>query len=293
MSDYLGFARPFRNCFDATQIYTDEYSVETAGICTAIAIHTGNFVADIMLQYSQPQPWLLLQEGGKNTYVSSAMPQKRNPGILNNLRSKASSILGDATGAIFRTHNIATGFADPRGIDLTLLVWETQALMQLFLHVLQALTFNEKRALEELNLDWTASQEIADRLMREYNVPFRIGHHVASDIVGFARAHDIHPLDFPYDEAQRIYKENVTAFALPEVPREFPLDKNEFRVTLDPQAIVEHRAVSGGPQKKERQKMYQENLQALQHDEQWRNEQEQKITSAKKTLDDAFAALLV
>ncbi|MBS4912596.1 MAG: argininosuccinate lyase [Veillonella sp.] len=292
MSDYLGFARPFENCFDATQIFTDECSAETAGLCTVIAIHTGNFVADVMLQYSQPRPWILLQEGGANTYVSSAMPQKRNPGILNNLRTKASTILGEATGAVYRTHNIATGFADPRGLDLTMIVWETEDLMKMMLRVLQALVFNEERALEELNLDWTASQEIADRLMREYNVPFRIGHHVASDIVGYARAHDIRPLDFPHEIAERIYLDNVAALNLSEVPEHFPLDEAEFRATLDPKAIIARRAVSGGPQPEEVQRMYEENRKSLEADELWRLNQEDALATAKKELEAKFTALL-
>ena len=45
-----------------------------------------------------------------------------------------------------------------------------------FLKVLCALRINPDRALEELNSDWTASQEIADRLMKDHGLPFRIGH---------------------------------------------------------------------------------------------------------------------
>jgi argininosuccinate lyase len=52
--------------------------------------------------------------------------------------------------------------------------------------------------LEELNLDWTASQEVADVLMRKYNVPFRMGHHFASNIVTYARANQLTPKTFPY-----------------------------------------------------------------------------------------------
>src|SRR5690606_40396570 len=57
----------------------------------------------------------------------------------------------------------------------------------------------------ELNSDWTASQELADVLMRKYRLPFREGHHFASEVVSHARAQGIKPLDFPYAEAQRIY----------------------------------------------------------------------------------------
>jgi argininosuccinate lyase len=43
-------------------------------------LHAGAFIQDVMSQYGNPRPWILLKEGGDNTYVSSAMPQKRNPG---------------------------------------------------------------------------------------------------------------------------------------------------------------------------------------------------------------------
>ncbi len=54
--------------------------------------------------------------------------------------------------------------------------------LTMFNRVLKALVINKDRALEELNSDWTASQEVADRLMKEYGVPFRIGHHAASTL---------------------------------------------------------------------------------------------------------------
>ena len=77
--------------------------------------------------------------------------------------------------------------------------------------ILNALVISPERALEELNSDWTASQELADVLMRKYKLPFRVGHHFASEVVDFAKAKDIKPLDFPYAEAKRIYAEAVRA----------------------------------------------------------------------------------
>lgn len=53
-----------------------------------------------MVQYAQARPWILLQEGGDNTYVSSAMPQKRNPGLVNNCRTESSSVIGEAQAGI-------------------------------------------------------------------------------------------------------------------------------------------------------------------------------------------------
>jgi len=84
--------------------------------------------------------------------------------------------------------------------------------------------FYEKRAIEELNSDWTASQEVADRLMREHGVPFRIGHHFASSMVGLARKAGFTPLNFPYDEAVRLYREEIEK-EFPQASPVFPMNE--------------------------------------------------------------------
>ena len=79
MARYLGFEALVDNAYDAAQISSMDQPVEVASIVASIALRTGNFVEDVLTQYAQSRPWILLEEGGGNTYVSSAMPQKRNP----------------------------------------------------------------------------------------------------------------------------------------------------------------------------------------------------------------------
>ena len=85
----------------------------------------------------------------------------------------------------------------------------------------------------------TASQELADLLMRKYKLPFRDGHHFASEVVAYAKTHGIKPLDFPYAEARRIYAESQKDS---KYGTELPMSEAEFRAALDPVAIVNSRA---------------------------------------------------
>ncbi len=256
MADYLGFAALVDNAYDASQISSMDEPVEVASIVTAISLHAGNFVQDIMPQYSQTRPWILLEEGGGNTYVSSAMPQKRNPGLLNSLRSDASTAVTLAMGPILQMHNITPGMPDPKEVDQNSAMVESAIkVLKKWDRVMKALVINRERALEELNSDWTASQELADVLMRKYQLPFRVGHHFASEIVTLARAKNIKPLDFPYAEARRIYHEAVQGS---KYPQELPMNEAEFRATLDPVAIIQHRATAGGPQPAEMTRMLKE-----------------------------------
>lgn len=290
MADYLGFAALVDNAYDASQISSMDQPVEVAQIVTSIALHTGNFIEDVMTQYAQTRPWILLEEGGGNTYVSSSMPQKRNPGLLNGTRSAASQTIALAMGPVFQTHNITPGMSDPKDVEENSRIVDAAIdTLERFEKVLTALVINSDRALEELNSDWTASQEIADILMRDHDLPFREGHHVASEIVTYARNEGIGPLDFPYNEAQRIYAETVEGT---EYPQELPLSEEEFRAALDPVAIIGNRATSGGPQPSEIKRMLNEAQDRIAAQNSWIKDRRGHIDTALAKLDQEFSALL-
>jgi len=290
MAQYLGFTALVDNAYDASQISSMDQPVEVASIVTSIALRTGNFVEDVMTQYAQSRPWILLEEGGGNTYVSSAMPQKRNPGLLNDTRSDASTAVTLAMGPVIQTHNITPGMSDPKDVKQnSAMVDAGIAALKRWDRVLKAMVISPDRALEELNSDWTASQELADVLMRKYKLPFRDGHHFASEVVSYAKTNNIKPLDFPYDQARRIYAEAMKGS---KYPNELPMSEAEFRSTLDPVAIVKNRATSGGPQPAEMERMVKEAREQLASQDKWIKERRAHIADSLASLDKDFDALV-
>ncbi len=290
MADLLGFDAIAYNTYDAGQVFPQEAPVEMASVSSGIAIHIGGFIEEIMQQYAQPRPWILLREGDGNTYVSSAMPQKRNPGILNKARTDCSTLLGTAVSGVFRAHNIPAGMADGRLRGTDEITKQTISVVKQFNKILNALEVNPGRALEELNLDWTCSQEIADELMRKYEVPFRAGHHFASEIVTYARANNIPPSEFTYADACGIYQRLAREDAA--LPQSLPLTEAEFRACLDPVAIVNSRAVKGGPQPSELKHMLAQASRDLPINEEWRCKAQDTLDSAESSLNGKFASLL-
>jgi len=289
MANYLGFAALVDNAYDAGQISSAEHPVEVAALITAMALHVGTFIEDVMTQYAQPRPWILLQEGGGNTYVSSAMPQKRNPGLLNDTRRDASTSISLAMGPVIRAHNITPGMADAKDAKThTDMVNSAIVFLQGFDKIMKGLVIHPDRALEELNSDWTASQELADVLMHKYKIPFRVGHHFASEVVDYAKLNNIKPLDFPYPEAQRIFKMSVKdELANPELP----MSAVEFKATLNPETIVENRKTLGGPQAIEMQRMLSLAQQAIQAQTRWIASKRNFIDKAMSDLDRDFSKL--
>jgi argininosuccinate lyase len=294
MADYLGFAATVDNAYDAAQISSVDEPVEVAAIVTSVGLHTGSFIQDLMTQYAQPRPWILLVEGGANTYVSSAMPQKRNPGLLISTRGEASTAVALAQGAVIMAHNITPGMEDPKKVkNNSAMVQSAIAALKGWDQILNAVVISPERALEELNSDWTASQELADVLMRKYKLPFRAGHHFASEVVSYAKEKNIKPLDFPYVEAKRIYAESIKdATSTAGFPAELPMDEAEFRATLDPIAIIKNRASAGGPQPAEMERMLTGANQKLADQATWIKEKRGRIDASLAKLDSDFTKLL-
>src|SRR5580704_17757986 len=196
-------------------------------------------IADITMQYAQTEPWIWLAEG-EQTGVSSIMPQKRNPTGLVRLRAEASTLIGEATTFAFIAHNVEPGMSDykdfgnPKEYPNIIL----RDMAALFAHadaVIRTMRFRPDRALDEVNSDYSTTTELADTLQREADVPFRIGHHFASELVNYGRGHHLRASEIPYLEAQRIYAEIATAA---QMATRLSLSEEQFRRALTAENMV-------------------------------------------------------
>lgn len=156
--------------------------------------------------------------------------------------------------------------------------------------VLDALTIDPKRSLEELEDDWTTSMELAETLQREHHIPFRVGHRFASSIASFARANDLKPKTFPYAKAAELYANAIHEFQLPDAT--LPIDEAEFRQVLSPEFMVKTRVGIGGPQPAEAERQLAEARSTLETDKSWMETARQNIKNADARLDSAFHQLL-
>jgi argininosuccinate lyase len=156
--------------------------------------------------------------------------------------------------------------------------------------VLDALTINPQRSLEELEDDWTTSMELAETLQKEHHIPFRVGHGFASSIVTFARANGFKPKTFPYAKAVELYADAVHSLQLPDA--KLPMDEAEFRQVLSPEFMVKTRVGIGGPQPAEVERQIGEALKTLDADKSWMETARGNIRSADARLDSSFRQLL-
>lgn len=277
----LGFDGVIENAYDANHLAPVDCFLEVAGALAIAAVQTGMFAQDLHAQYAAPQPWMMLATG-ELTGVSSIMPQKRNPAALEQLHAQASLMLGEMQGVFLLAHNSRSGMFDYRLYDP---VPPARALtvFKLFGQVVDGLVVNKERALAEVNADYSTTTEIADALLQRADVPFRIGHHFASQLTDFGRGKGLTLDQIPYAEANRIYAA--------ENRQPLPLDEAAFREITSAEYMVYGRKGVGGPQPAEVRRMLGDERGKAAADRQWHGDASARLATAAAALDRAFNKL--
>ena len=287
LADLLGFDGVDENSYDAAQLAPMDTGTELVSIAASIAQITGAFVEDIHTQYHETQPWIMLREG-RLTGPSSIMPQKRNPYGLNVTRLQASDVVGDAVTYLFESHNVTPGMPDYKRTDPSRTLDATTDMLTKLSALVDGLVIDPARSLAEVDADYSTTTELADTLQREADVPFRLGHHFASELVTFGRSHHLKPADIPYGEAQRIYAEAAHGESIAET---LPLSELQFHQTLNARNMVTVAKGLGGPQPVEVARMLAAGKGRLDQDIAWRTGRSESLLAAQKRLNAAFTAL--
>jgi argininosuccinate lyase len=93
MADSLGFDGATANSIDATS--DRDFALEFVNALSLLALHLSRWAEEMILFSSQEYGFVILPEAYSTG--SSAMPQKKNPDLLELVRGKSGRILGNAT----------------------------------------------------------------------------------------------------------------------------------------------------------------------------------------------------
>lgn len=277
----LGFDGLVENAYDANHLAPVDSALEVAAALAIAAVQVGQFAQDIHAQYAEPVPWFMLASG-ELMGVSSIMPQKRNPAALEQLRAQASIMLGEMQTVFLLSHNVRTGMFDYRCYDPVPCARPLQV-FRLLQQVVDGIVVDKERARAEVEADYSTATEIADALMQKADVPFRTGHHFASKLADYGRAHRLKPHEIRYADAVRIYKTETNSA--------FPLSESDFRAAISAEGMVLGRKGAGGPQPAEVERMLASERAQIGADRAWLNDRTDHLARAQAILDEAFAAL--
>jgi len=258
-----------------------DYQTELAGVTQTAASGLSRFVTDLLFWATQETGALSI--GDEFIQISSIMPQKRNPVVLEHLRTQLGYIYADAQAVFTLHHNAPLGdvndVEDPiyrplfRMLDYALGVYE------LLEAVLATATWNVERLAARAADGFTTATELADTLVRESKLPFRVAHRVVAQLVRTALAENIAPRDI---RAQHVDAAAQQVLGLP-----LGLSDAIVRAALDARHFVALRAIPGGPAPDATRALSARQAAQLERDVAWRAQQLARLEQARARLNEA------
>ncbi len=283
-AELLGFDSILLSTYDS--IGASDNLTDVAGFCVSLGVNLSRFTKDMLFWATQESGAIRIDDSF--IQISSIMPQKRNPVVLEHLRARISRMLALAQGISLQCHNIP--FGDTQDIEdeifpLLFGALETaNAILQLYAAVIDTLQVNVERLARRAGAGFTTVTELADSLVRHCNLPFRRAHGVVSALVSYAKEHDLAPQDLSAKLLRDVAAESMGL--------DLDLPEAQFKQALDPRAFVEARTLPGGAAPVATAKTLDAQSETLDGDRAWLQETRAKLARADRMLGDAVSDLL-
>ena len=234
----LGFDDIQLSTYDS--IGASDNLTDVAGALSTLGVNLSRFTRDLLFWATQESGAIRIHDSF--IQISSIMPQKRNPVVLEHLRARISRMLALAHGIVLQCHNIP--FGDTQDIEdeiIPLLFGSLETateILQLYAAVIDTLEVNVHHLCERAAAGFTTVTELADTLVRECGLPFRQAHSVVAALVEYANDEKLAPKALTVEMLNRVAAERLG--------QELTLSEEAFKRALDPQAFVDGRALPGG-----------------------------------------------
>ena len=235
----LGFEGVVENGYDA--VGGSDCMIEPMATLTILASGLSRFVHDLLI-WARAEVGIL-RIGAEFVQISSIMPQKRNPVVLEHVRARIGYVYGDAATVSTMIHGSA--FGDTADINDQIYVPLARAfdalasILELLTAVFATAQVDRGLLARRAGVGFTTSTELADTLVRDFGLPFRSAHGVAAATVRAAIAQNL--------ESDAISPALVDEAALVVTGQPLAIAPGALRAALDPWTFVRRRAHPGGP----------------------------------------------
>jgi len=282
LAHLLGFDAPVANSYDA--VGGADYQAEVAAVVQVAAASLSRFITDLMFWATKEAGALRI--GGEFLQVSSTMPQKRNPVVLEHVRTQLGYLYADAQGVITLHHN--TPFGDINDVDdpvfrpLFRLLDYTVGIYELLDAVLATAVWDVARLADRAAEEFITATELADTLVREAGLTFHQAHQVVSRLVDDA-------LKSGLREVKAVH---LDAAAMAVLSRRLGVSDTLVANALKPAHFIAIRTIPGGPAPVAMQALLDSQTMRLAQDERWRQDQSERLSSAQQRLNQEMQSTL-
>ena len=233
----LGFDAVLENSIDA--VGSRDYVLETQSALTLLAVDLSRLAEDLII-WSSPE-FGTIELPDEFTSTSSIMPQKKNPEVLEVIRARASYALGDFVASVAAIKSLPTTY-NLDFQEVTPKLWAStdnlSATLRIFAKIIPDLkvmgNIENKAA-----AGFVGATELANILVREYNVAFRTSHKIVGAIVKNLIDSKQTLLDATPELLSKVAKVSANI--------ELTVKKQDLIECTNPRKLIETYKVQGGP----------------------------------------------
>lgn len=272
----LGFDGVMASTYDG--IATSDNLTDVAGALSTMGVNLSRFTHDMLFWATQESDAIRIDDSF--IQISSIMPQKRNPVVLEHIRARISRMIAQAHGIVIQCHNIPYGDTQDIEDEIFPLLFgsleTTSDILHLYGAVMETLHINVDHLRNRAISGFTTVTELADTLVRHADLPFRQAHSIVSGMVTHAIENNLAPTD--------LTAELITQIAQEKLGIHVELSDELLQQALDPEAFVNARTVKGGSAPSATQAVLHEQAANLDLDQDWLSQTEQKLLDATNLL---------
>ena len=278
----LGFPEILENSLDA--VGSRDFILETLSTLTILANDLSRFVEDLILWSSFN--FNLLELPDAFTSTSSIMPQKKNPDVLEVIRSRTSMILGNFVSVASTLKSLPSSYNLDHQ-EITPKLWDSFQLLSNTLSMFdEIITYlHVKSSLDVVNSSYATATELANVLVRNHEVPFRQAHKVVGALIKYLVDKQLSIPEITASTLQKFRDSNP-------IMEGVHIQANEVRTALDPSTFIIRHNVLGGPAPDETKRMLQKRNITLVQSKKWVEDTNHNLLTALNKLNETIALLL-
>lgn len=178
----LGFDGLVRNSLDAAS--SRDFMVEAMACLATLMVGVSRIVEDIILWSSSEFGFVELAE--EFASVSSIMPQKKNPTVLELIRGKSGRVIGNLIAVLGIVKGLPSGYSSDLQ-ETKPLLWDsldqTLASLRILGGAMGSLTIHKDRMDRAVRGGYVFAVDLAERLVMEGLLPFRQAHALVGSLV--------------------------------------------------------------------------------------------------------------
>ena len=272
-AELLGFEGLVVNGIDA--VGSSDHSLESVNAVLTCESNLSRFNFDLLTWSTREVNFLRVPD--QFVQISSIMPQKRNPVVLEHVRAKLARAHGAALTVLSLSRNVPNGDINDVGEHMINPVLSSYTELDEALNLLSSLMetcgFNTPLMLERAGEHFTTATALADFLVSTLKLPFRTAHHITSKVVTLAYARNLS------------YREVNAALVIEAAGQPLEITDAQVQNALDPQNFIAARRIPGGTAREAMLPFLSDAQTSLEADERWRRSTNASLRHAKSHLE--------